>query len=140
MLQNEIQLLDAYAKENHSSWNRNGLASEYSPVKLHIQRTVALMGRSFDRLASALDLLTETELPKIRSSQEHSTGNMTNLSTIATFFSAVTATTLQMSYQSLDSQLEKTVNTFYFASLIFSVAAAVGSLFGMETSDLVSLL
>jgi hypothetical protein len=89
------------------------------------------MRSNFIRLASALDLLLETELPRIRSSQEHSTSNMTNLSTIATFFSAVTATTLQMSYQNVDSQLDRTVNTFYFASLMFSVAAAVSSLFGL---------
>lgn len=70
-------------------------------------------------------------VPTIRFAQQHAASNLLNLSTVATFFSAVTATTLQFSYQLTDGVLEKSVNAFWFSSLVFSIAAAVNSLLGL---------
>jgi len=70
-------------------------------------------------------------VPTIRFAQQHAAANLLNLSTVATFFSAVTATTLQFSYQLTDGVLEKSVNAFWFSSLVFSIAAAVNSLLGL---------
>jgi hypothetical protein len=67
----------------------------------------------------------------IRFAQKHGATNLLNLSTVATFFSAVTATTMQFSYQILGSPLSDAVNCFWFASLVFSIAAAVNSLLGL---------
>ncbi|KAH8109954.1 hypothetical protein DFH11DRAFT_842718 [Phellopilus nigrolimitatus] len=55
------------------------------------------------------------------------------MTTIATFFSAVTSATLQISFQesSDNSALTIAVNTFFFSSLIFSTASAVQSLLAM---------
>jgi hypothetical protein len=53
------------------------------------------------------------------------------LSTVATFFSAVTATTLQFSYDLERTALSDAVNCFWFASMVFSIAAAVNSLLGV---------
>ena len=88
-----------------------------------------------------------TGVPTIRFAQKHGATNLLNLSTVATFFSAVTATTLQFSYSNThnplagtfsqpiqDSQLSvypDAVNSFWFSSLVFSIAAAVNSLLGL---------
>jgi len=67
----------------------------------------------------------------IKSTQQHAAANLLKLSIIAMFFSVVTATTLQFSYQSTDGVLENSVNALWFFSLIFSIAAAVNSLLGL---------
>jgi len=78
---------------------------------------------------------TQTHLnagvPAIRFAQEHGAANLLNLSTVATFFSAVTATTLQYTFQSHNTPLEDAVNAFWFTSMVFSIAAAVNSLLGL---------
>ena len=76
-------------------------------------------------------LICSTGVPTIRFHQQHAASNLLNLSTVATFFSAVTATTLQFSYQSTGNVLSDSVNAFWFSSLVFSIAAAVNSLLGL---------
>lgn len=65
--------------------------------------------------------------------KERDTGQYTNITTIATFFSSVTATTLQISYSSSlpFSELLAVINLFWFLSLVFSVSAGVSSLVGL---------
>jgi len=71
-------------------------------------------------------------VPTIRFAQKHGSTNLLNLSTIATFFSAVTATTMQFSYElPRESKSAAVVNCFWFSSLVFSIAAAVNSLLGL---------
>jgi hypothetical protein len=50
---------------------------------------------------------------------------------VATFFSAVTATAMQFTFNSHSTPLEDAVNGFWFTSMVFSVAAAVNSLLGL---------
>jgi WD repeat-containing protein 26 len=50
---------------------------------------------------------------------------------VATFFSAVTASTLQYTFDSHGTPLEDAVNAFWFTSMVFSIAAAVNSLLGL---------
>jgi WD repeat-containing protein 26 len=77
------------------------------------------------------DLFTlHAGVPTIRFAQKHGAQNLQNLSTVATFFSAVTATTLQFSYTLPTDALGSAVNSFWFASLVFSIASAVNSLLG----------
>lgn len=73
----------------------------------------------------------ETGVPTIRFAQKHASQNLLNLSTVATFFSAVTATTMQFSFDSHDTAIANAVNTFWFTSLVFSIGAAVNSLLGV---------
>ena len=70
-------------------------------------------------------------VPTIRFAQKHAAGNLLNLSTVATFFSAVTATTMQFSYTETGTPLADSVNGFWFTSLVFSIGAAVNSLLGL---------
>ena len=71
------------------------------------------------------------DIPAIRQSQEFVSQRYLNLTTIATFLSSVTATTLQISAGSSDSILATVTNTFWFISLVFSAASAVYSLLEM---------
>ena len=64
--------------------------------------------------------------------KERTTLRYVNITTIATFFSSVTATTLQMSISITNPPaLWNVVNFFWFVSLVFSVSSGVSSLLGM---------
>ncbi|KAG6888957.1 hypothetical protein C0992_006950 [Termitomyces sp. T32_za158] len=77
------------------------------------------------------NLTTREGVPTIRFAQKHGATNLLNLSTVATFFSAVTATTMQFSFNLSRNNVSDAVNCFWFASLVFSIAAAVNSLLGL---------
>ncbi|KLO19565.1 hypothetical protein SCHPADRAFT_67362 [Schizopora paradoxa] len=72
-------------------------------------------------------------LEKVRYNQEYSRSTFMNIATIATFFSSVTATTLQYSYSqtSTSQELWTYVNGVWFASLVFSIASAANSFLGV---------
>jgi hypothetical protein len=85
------------------------------------------MKNSLITLTPLLHAFCDQRFPAKRVAQDRNRTNLSNLTTIATFFSAVTATTLQMSYQTNRTGLDKAVNASYFASLTLSVAAALSS-------------
>jgi WD repeat-containing protein 26 len=89
------------------------------------------MGDHIDTITVTLVMFIDIGVPTIQYAQKHGAGNLLNLSTVATFFSAVTATTLQFSFELTETGLQNTVNAFWFASLVFSIAAAVNSLMGL---------
>ncbi|KDQ56958.1 hypothetical protein JAAARDRAFT_78863 [Jaapia argillacea MUCL 33604] len=70
-------------------------------------------------------------VPAIRFAQTHAAQNMLSISTIATFLSAVTATTLQFSYPSTKTISNNVVNGCWFTSLVFSIGAAINGVLGM---------
>ena len=63
--------------------------------------------------------------------EERATTRYLTLTTIAIFFSSITATTLQFSYQQTTTRLDKSVNLLWFASLIFSISSGINSLLSM---------
>lgn len=99
---------------------------ESPPLCLYSLKSVSVTSRT-----SSLALTGSPGVPIIRFAQKHGATNLLNLSTVATFFSAVTATTMQFSYQLGNDSLAISVNCFWFASLVFSTAAAVNSLLGL---------
>ncbi|CAA7264399.1 unnamed protein product [Cyclocybe aegerita] len=103
----------------------------YPAVQRYIHDLSTEMGEHIDELTSSLSMFIEVGVPTIRFAQEHASNNLLNLSTVATFFSAVTATTMQFSYELEKSPVSDAVNSFWFASLVFSIAAAVNSLLGL---------
>ncbi|KAJ6595621.1 WD40 repeat-like protein [Mycena vulgaris] len=103
----------------------------YPAVQRYVHDLTAEMGEHIDSITSTLVMFVEIGVPTIRFGQKHKTDNLLNLSTVATFFSAVTATTLQFSFNLTTSSLQDAVNSFWFASLVFSIAAAVNSLLGL---------
>ncbi|PFH49908.1 hypothetical protein AMATHDRAFT_146529 [Amanita thiersii Skay4041] len=89
------------------------------------------LGEHIQTITSTLSIFIDVGVPSIRFAQRHGAENLLNLSTVATFFSAVTATTLQYSYQYKGDPVANATNTLWFASLVFSIAAAVNSLVGL---------
>jgi hypothetical protein len=74
-------------------------------------------------ITQALKDFVDSGVPAIRFAQKHNGNNLLNLSTIATFFSGVTATTAQYSFQNTTTTLDK-VRTFYVRndlSLVYTV-------------------
>lgn len=64
--------------------------------------------------------------------KDRDTTQYANITTIATFFSSVTATTLQISYSAMsESRLLAVINLLWFLSLVFSVSAGVSSMLGL---------
>ena len=77
------------------------------------------------RLFSALPMFLAEE-------KERATTRYLNITTIATFFSSVTATALQTSLSiNTGSTVWDAMNLFWFISLVFSVSSGVSSLLGM---------
>ncbi|KAG2067007.1 WD40 repeat-like protein [Suillus decipiens] len=103
----------------------------YPAVQRYIHDLTSEIGEHIDNITVNLSMFIEIGVPTIRFAQHHAASNLLNLSTVATFFSVVTATTLQYSYRLTDGVLETSVNAFWFSSLVFSIAAAVNSLLGL---------
>ncbi|KAJ7185449.1 hypothetical protein C8R46DRAFT_1060616 [Mycena filopes] len=103
----------------------------YPAVQRYVHDLADEMGTHIDSITGTLGMFVDIGVPTIRFGQKHKTDNLLNLSTVATFFSAVTATTLQFSFNLIDTPLQAAVNSFWFASLVFSIAAAVNSLLGL---------
>lgn len=64
----------------------------------------------------------------MESEQNYLRDKYTNIATIATFFSSITASTLQFSFDQETSNLWVIVNTFWFLSLVSSIASAANAL------------
>ncbi|KAG1876395.1 quinon protein alcohol dehydrogenase-like superfamily [Suillus subluteus] len=105
---------------------------KYPAVQRYIHDLTAEMGEHIDSITGTLSMFIEVGVPTIRFAQKHGAANLLTLSTVATFFSAVTATTLQFSYSQTGDMLSDGVNAFWFSSLVFSIAAAVNSLLGLS--------
>ncbi|KAI0821946.1 WD40 repeat-like protein [Trametes gibbosa] len=104
---------------------------KYPAVQRYLHDLSSEMGEHIDSITSSLSVFIEIGVPTIRFAQKHASQNLLNLSTVATFFSAVTATTMQFSFDMTDSTLANAVNSFWFTSLVFSIGAAVNSLLGV---------
>ncbi|KAI0262535.1 WD40 repeat-like protein [Gloeopeniophorella convolvens] len=103
----------------------------YPAVQRYLHDLLSEIGEHIESISSSLSMFVEIGVPTIRFAQKHGATNLLNLSTVATFFSAVTATTLQYSFESHGTPLEDAVNGFWFTSMVFSIAAAVNSLLGL---------
>ncbi|KAI6045140.1 hypothetical protein EDC04DRAFT_2560260, partial [Pisolithus marmoratus] len=101
-------------------------------VQLYVHDLATEVGDHLDNITATLSLFIEIGVPTIKLHQQDVAANLLNLSTVATFFSAVTASTLQFSSASTETALADTVNAFWFSSLVFSIAAAVNSLLKLK--------
>ena len=72
--------------------------------------------------------LVSIGLATLKPYQEEAKGNITNTLTVATFFSAITATTIQFSYMINSSHLQSSVNVLWLCSLVLSVASVLQSM------------
>ncbi|KAG8793598.1 hypothetical protein FRC17_008419, partial [Serendipita sp. 399] len=84
-----------------------------------------------ETITRALKDFVDNGVPAIRFAQKHNGDNLLNLSTIATFFSGVTATVAQYTFDQTATIIDKIVNMLFFGSLVLSIAAAINSLLGL---------
>lgn len=114
---------------------------KYPPVQRYLHDLSSDLGEHIESITSALSLFIEvgksshfmsvlslglpyphiSGVPTIRFAQEHGAHSLLNLSTVATFFSSVTATSLQFSYGATNTTAANAVNAFWFTSLVFSI-------------------
>jgi len=114
---------------------------KYPAVQRYLHDLSSDLGEHIENITSALSLFIEvgkfsyfvsvrnlgqpysnvSGVPTIRFSQKHGAHSLLNLSTIATFFSSVTATSLQFSFGDTGSPAANAVNAFWFTSLVFSI-------------------
>ena len=114
---------------------------KYSAVQRYLHDLSTDLGEHIESITSALSLFIEvgksfnfvlefcsgfpyydvSGVPTIRFAQKHGAQNLLNLSTVATFFSSVTATSLQFSFGATTSPAANAVNAFWFTSLVFSI-------------------
>lgn len=98
--------------------------SEHSPPEVSATHQAGDFGLSIQYIFIALPSYAADE-------EERATTRYLALTTIATFFSSITATTLQFSYQQTTGRLSSAVNLFWFLSLVFSVSSGINSLLSM---------
>jgi len=79
----------------------------------------------------ALNDFVETGDSAIQASQESTRLNLRNMSTTATFFSAVASAMAQLSIPMKDTTLEKAVGFLFIASLVFSVGTIIQTLWAL---------
>ena len=98
------------------------------------RRTAEIRWKRWVALSSSIlaqsdtTLFSSTDVP----CGKRATTRYLNITTIATFFSSVTATALQTSLSiNVGSAVWDVVNLFWFISLVFSVSSGVSSLLGM---------
>ncbi|KAI5117528.1 hypothetical protein M0805_004059 [Coniferiporia weirii] len=86
-------------------------------------------------VTNGLTEIFESSIPEFLKAQEKAQSiDFNSMLTAATFFSAVTATTLQLSYAyntSIRASLGAAVNTLWFVALVFSTASSLNSLVGL---------
>ncbi|KAJ7756420.1 hypothetical protein DFH07DRAFT_820510 [Mycena maculata] len=105
---------------------------EYSPEFLRcVQELLFDTIHELNHVNRRLADFIATGVQEISHAQKHSSQILLNSATIATFFSAVTVTTIQYSFASVTSPLEIAVNTLWLSSLVLSVSSAINSLLAM---------
>ena len=118
---------------------------KYPAVQRYLHDLSTDLGEHIESITSALSLFIEVGklshfapvqsfslpyhdalgVPTIRFAQKHGAQNLLNLSTVATFFSSVTATSLQFSFSATNSTAANAVNAFWFTSLVFSIGGFI---------------
>ncbi|KAG9043620.1 hypothetical protein FS837_009319 [Tulasnella sp. UAMH 9824] len=85
------------------------------------------MDEHMEAIRDALKLFVVEGVTTIRTAQNHTQNGLQNLSTVATFFSGVTATTIQYTFDKTESHLQQVVNALWITSLVFSIASSINS-------------
>ncbi|THH09703.1 hypothetical protein EW145_g1829 [Phellinidium pouzarii] len=103
-------------------------------IQLYLIGILPALSEGFDAAVRGLSKFVDTGIPAITAAQQTESARYLTMTGVATFFSAVTATTLQLSYAYAThpgSPLAVAVNALWYAALVFSTASAVNSLLGL---------
>ncbi|KAI5116588.1 hypothetical protein M0805_005183 [Coniferiporia weirii] len=101
---------------------------------LGLVSTLPSLSEQMDNVVHGLTKFIDLGIPTILAAQQTASARYLTMTTVATFFSAVTATTLQLSYAYIadpHAPLAVSVNALWFVALVFSTASAVNSLLGL---------
>ncbi|KAG8918741.1 hypothetical protein FRC01_001681, partial [Tulasnella sp. 417] len=105
-------------------------------VKFYTNSLVIEMGRYLRDLGRALREFVKDGVPAIEEAQRRSQLHLGNMSTVATFLSAVTATTFQYTSSGNNdtpsSTLDQIVRALWISSLVLSVASAINAQLAMH--------
>lgn len=96
-------------------------------VQRYINDLTVDIAMHMEGMRDALNTFIEVGVPTIRHAQNHTANGLQYLSTVATFFSGVTATTIQYSFDQVGNTRADLVNALWIISLIFSIASAINS-------------
>ncbi|QRV75851.1 WD repeat protein [Ceratobasidium sp. AG-Ba] len=96
-------------------------------VQRYINDLTVDIGMHMGAMRDALGSFIYVGVPTIRHAQRHTAEGLQYLSTVATFFSGVTATTIQYSFDQVGNARADLVNALWIISLIFSIASAINS-------------
>ncbi|KAG8903781.1 hypothetical protein FRB99_002771 [Tulasnella sp. 403] len=100
---------------------------QYPAIKRYVNDLTREMDEHLENIRDALRIFVKDGVSTIRTAQNHTQTGLQNLSTVATFFSGVTATTLQYSFDKIDTSKEHFVNMLWITSLVFSIASSINS-------------
>ncbi|KAH7099699.1 WD40 repeat-like protein [Auriculariales sp. MPI-PUGE-AT-0066] len=100
-------------------------------VSRYVHELSAEIGEGLTKVSAAVVVFVEIGVPTIRFSRQDRASSVLYLATMATFLSAVTATTIQFSYSKTDQVIDAWVNVLWVSSLVFSISSAVNSLLGL---------
>ncbi|CAE6426142.1 unnamed protein product [Rhizoctonia solani] len=96
-------------------------------VQQHINDLSTDISSHMESMNDALIGFIEVGVPTIRHAQTHTANGLQYLSAVAMFFSGVTATTIQYSFDQPRNTLAGLVNALWIVSLILSIASGINS-------------
>ncbi|KAF9440194.1 hypothetical protein P691DRAFT_768143 [Macrolepiota fuliginosa MF-IS2] len=106
------------------------------PIQHYVHQFTDVLETDFEKVQAAFEEFTAIGIPAISHEQQRSSQNLASILTAATFFSSVTASTLQMSVGTdPQSGTLHVASMLWFASLVFSVGAALNSLLAMAWKE-----
>ena len=100
--------------------------------EIYINDLCAILGQQIFNFRQALNDFVEIGSSAVQANQEYRRLNLRNMSTIATFFSAVASAMAQLSIPMKETTLEKTVSLLFVVSLVLSIGAVIQSLWALS--------
>ncbi|KAG8992062.1 hypothetical protein FRB94_013394 [Tulasnella sp. JGI-2019a] len=100
---------------------------QFPSIKRYVNDLTREMDDHLESIRDALKTFAKDGVTTIRTAQNHTQNGLHNLSTVATFFSGVTASTLQYTFNQTQTPLGRLVNCLWISSLVFSIASAINS-------------
>lgn len=130
-------LMESFAKHlNYRAMCFRERAGQFSSphIQKYVHNVANELSHDLDEIAISFKIFNKYGIPSIRYEQKRDSEYDLNMSTMSTFFSAVTATMLQavLSSQS-KTAIHSIVTTFWFCSLVLSIGAALNSLLKRTT-------
>jgi len=120
LFQRDLKYLTSCLRSYKGSYGRETLNDQWNQFCQHL-----------NNITIAMEQFKDLDLDTIKSAQAEATMSLANLVTIATFLSAVTATTLQYALNNKATPAIEATEGLWFSSLALSTGAAVNCILGL---------